>query len=343
MDHSNANDDQSLSGRTRPASNAPPRVLVCLDRSELSRTILSYAVMLARAIKGSLTLMHVVESSSDINSESHDALRWELKHHEARQYMDQLQQRISRHGVPVDIHIGEGRAAEQILAFTRQHPVDFVMLASHGTHGLAEWSLSSTAAKVTGRTHRSIIIVPATPAYQHEEQATCVRRILVPLDDSLSSQTALPMAVRIAKRQNAELILVHALEPLSFHGYSGIAHAGRAIIKAASSIQAEAAQDSFDKLAMHLRNEGVKVSVIVKSDSNPISLIYEMISSRNIDFMVMSAHGSSRCEQYLLARTPAHMASHTPVPLLIVQDLSQEQISAALQKWRYDNASLRRY
>jgi len=308
---------------SRPASTGMFRILVCLDRSELCETVFSYAVMLARAVGGSLTLMHVVESSGDTCSESHDALMWELKHHEARQYMGQLQERISRLSVPVDIQIEEGRAAEQILSFIRQHPVDLVILASHGTHGLAEWSLSSTAAKIIGRTHSSFIIVPATPVYQHEQQESCVRRILV------------------ARQQHAELILAHAIEPASFNNYSGIPHADREIINAASSILASVAQDYFHQVAARLQSEGVKVSVIVTPNSSPIELIYEIVASRNIDFIAMSAHGSSKSEQCPLARTSAHMASHTSVPLLIVQDLGREQITQAMRKRRYDSAPLK--
>ena len=325
----------------RPASTGMSRILVCLDRSELSETVFSYAVMLARTSGGSLTLMHVVESPGNASSESHDALMWELKHHEALQYMGKLQERISQLNVPVDIQIEEGRAAEQILSFIRQHPVDFVILASHGTHGLAEWSLSSTAAKIIGRTLSSFIIVPATPVYQHAEQDSCVRRILVPLDDSLPSQAALPMAIRIARQQHAELILAHAIEPTSFQHHPGIPDADREIVDTASSILASVAKEYFRQIAARLQSEGIKVSVIVTPKSSPIELIYEIVASRNIDFIAMSAHGSSRSEQCTLARTSAHMASHTPVPLLIVQDLDREQISRSLRKPRYDSAPLK--
>jgi nucleotide-binding universal stress UspA family protein len=325
-----------------PASSGMPRVLVCLDRSELSESALSYAVMLARAAGGSLTLMNVVESSGDTTSESHDALVWEFKRHEARQYMGQLLERIRRLDVPVDIHIEEGRAAEQILGFIRQHPVDFLILASHGTHGLAEWSLSSTAAKIISRTHSSFIIVPATPVYQHAEQETCVRRILVPLDESPRSQAALPLAVRIAKQQHAELILAHAIEPASFHHYSGVSPSDREILDAASSVLESVAQNYFRQVAARLKGEGIKVSLIVTPSPSAVELIYEIVASRNIDFIAMSAHGSSGSEQFPFARTSTHLISHAPVPLLIVQDLDREQMSRCLRKRRYDSAPLKR-
>jgi nucleotide-binding universal stress UspA family protein len=329
---------------TRPKSADIPQILVCLDRSELSEAVFSYAVMLARTVGGVLKLTHVIESSANSDSESHDALAWELKHRGAHQYMEQLQERIRRLNVPVDIQIEEGRAAEKILGYIRQHPVDFVILASHGSHGLAEWSLSSTAAKITGHTNSSFIIVPATPAYQHPEQESCIRRILVPLDGSLPSQVALPMAVRIAKQQNAELILAHAIESASFSHHPGISHSDREIVDAASSILASVAHDFIHQIAARLQGEGIKVSVIVTPASNPIDLIYEIVASRNIDFIAMSAHGLSGIEKrpQSLARTSAHMASHTPVPLLIVQDIDREQISQATQKRRYDSAPLKR-
>ncbi len=90
MENHSLSDDPLYCAGAQPASTGASRVLVCLDRSELSETVLSYAVMLARATGGSLTLMNIVESSGDITSESHDALVWELKRNEARQYMAQL-------------------------------------------------------------------------------------------------------------------------------------------------------------------------------------------------------------------------------------------------------------
>ncbi len=74
MENDSLPDDPLKPPGARPASTAVSRVLVCLDRSELSESVLSHAVMLARAAGGSLTLMNVVESSGDITSESHDAL-----------------------------------------------------------------------------------------------------------------------------------------------------------------------------------------------------------------------------------------------------------------------------
>lgn len=341
MEYTNSFEEPPDSLGPRPASAGTPRILLCLDRSELSETVLSYAVMLTRAVAGSLTLMHVVESSCYNRSSSHDVLMWELKQHEARQYMNQVLKRITRLNVPANLRIEEGRAAEQILCFIRQNPVDYVILASHGTHGLAEWSLGSTGAKIIGRTHSSFIVVPATPSYQQAELEPCIRRILVPLDDSLSAQTSLPIAIRIARHHDAELVLAHAIECPGFRHFAGLSHADCAVIDAAKSILESAARNYFEQIAEPLRREDLKVSVIVRSGSNPLALISEVIASMNIDFIVMSAHGSSGSEEYPLARTSAHLTAHTPVPLLVVQDLEREQISNALRKRRYDRAPLR--
>ena len=326
---------------TRPEPDRSPRILLCLDRSELSETILCYAIMLTRALSGSLTLMHVVESPREAAFSSHDVLMWRLKHREALQYMDQVQERITRLEAPADVQIGEGRAAEQILGYMRQNPVDFTILASHGSHGLTEWSLSSTAAKIVGRTNSSFVIVPATPIYQHADLDLSIQRILVPLDDSLASQACLPIAIRIARQQDAEVILMHAIEPVSFKHLPVISDAERKIIDSAALIQKSAARNHFDQIAAHLRNEGLRVQVVVRPNSSPIALMFEIARAMQVDFIAMSAHGSSGSEDYPLSRTSAHMASHTPVPLLIVQGLEKERIQRALHKRRYDRIPLR--
>ena len=329
-----------MAGEKAPTERS--RILVCLDRSELSETVLSYAVMLARATAGSLTLINVVEASGDITSESHDALVWELKRHEAREYMEQMLARVRRLDVTVDVQIEEGRAAEQILGYVRSQSIDYVILASHGSHGLAEWSLSSTATKIVNRTHSSFIIVPATPNYQHAVQESCVRHILVPLDDSPRSLAAIPLAVRIARQQQAELILAHAVECASFHHHAGVPHANRELVDSAMSVLESVAQSYFHQVAERLKGEGIDVSVVLTPSCSPIELIYETVTSRHIDLIIMSAHGASGGEHFPFARTSAHLISHAPVPLLVVQDLDRKQMSRCLQTRRYDRAPTRR-
>ena len=341
MEYTNSFEEPFDSRDNRPERAVAPKVLLCLDRSELSETLLSYAVMLTRALSGSLTLMHVVEPSYEAPSSSHDVFMWRLKHREAHQYMEQVLERTSGLEVPATLQIGEGRAAEQILGFIRQNLVDFVILASHGTHGLAEWSLSSTTAKIVGRAHSSFIIVPAALIAQHAKLKPSIQRILVPLDGSLASQACLPIAIRIARQQDAELILLHAIEPVGFYQLPGISDADRKVLDAAASILESVARKHFDQIAARLQNEGLRVTVEVRSGSNPTTLMSEIISSMDVDFIAMTAHGSSGSEEYPLARTSAHMVSHTPVPLLIVQDLEMEKVTRALRKRHNDRALLR--
>ncbi len=66
------------------------------------------------------------------------------------------------------------------------------------------------------------------------------------------------------------------------------------------------------------------------SRPSSIDLISDIVASGNIGFVVMAAHGSSSSEQYPVARTPAQLISHAPVPLLIVQDRDREQMSRCL-------------
>lgn len=342
METTSLYDDLQIPPDARPASAGMSKILVCLDQSNLSETVLSYAVMLARATTGTPTLINVIESSADTTSHSHDALAWELRRREAHQYMGQLLARIQRLNIAVDIHIEEGRAAEQILGYVRQHPVDLLILASHGSHGLAEWRLSSTATKIINRTLSSFIIVPATPDYQHAEQADCVRRILVPLDDSPRSLAALPLAVRIARQQDAELVLMHAIEPASFHHHPEVSAEDRGILDSAASVLESVAQTYVQQIATRLRGEGIKISCIIAHRQSPIELIYETIAHRGIDFIAMSAHGASGSVEFPFARTSAQLISHAPVPLLIVQDLDRVQMSRCLERRRFDSTPFRR-
>lgn len=325
--------------RSKPDSLEGSCILVCLDRSALGETVLSYAVTLARATNGSLTLVNVVESPDNIASEGHDALVWELRRSEARQYMKQLVERIGRFGINVDLRIEEGRPAERLLATARQQNIEFVVLASHGSHGLGEWNLSSTTAKVVSRTHSSFFVVPATPGYQDTE--TRIRRILVPLDGSMRASSALPLAERIAKQCDAEILLIHAIETTDLTSFSGISSSDRSLVNCAAKVVASAARNHFSQVAARIRADSIDASVIAMPASSPLDLIYDTIVNEDIDLIVVAAHGLSGNKQFPLGRTSEHLVSHAPVPLLVVQDLNRDQMSRCMRRRRFDTAPLK--
>ena len=148
------------------SESQPPTVLVPLDGSGLSATVLEPATRLARALSGELTLLSVVEP---VPSVLPDALVQEIPDpvrdiREARAYLEQTAASIreSDTGMPVSLHVAYGEAAESIVGTARERHVHAIALATHGRGGLTRLLLGSVATSTLRLTDVPVLVYRPT-------------------------------------------------------------------------------------------------------------------------------------------------------------------------------------
>ncbi|HVK68700.1 MAG TPA: universal stress protein [Polyangium sp.] len=101
-------------------------------------------------------------------------------------------------GVVLDVEAGD--PVERIVAFTEAHPTAFVIVgAESGRHG--GLGIGDLAAHTLDRSHAPVIVV-------RPEERLSLTRILVPLDGTPSTASALEPAGDLARRAGASLDLV---------------------------------------------------------------------------------------------------------------------------------------
>src|SRR5205085_451511 len=82
-------------------------------------------------------------------------------------------------------------------------------IGSHGEGGVTDWSLGSTAQQVLATARSSVYIARGPCGAAGEGKGVATKRILLPLDGSLRTESVLPVAARIASAQGAELLRAH--------------------------------------------------------------------------------------------------------------------------------------
>src|SRR4051812_10743197 len=120
-------------------------LVVPLDGSELAERALPYAVQLARASSGSLTLVRVALAPPPARL---DGANWEQEQtqavQEAETYLNAVAQTV-RTRVPVTTQVAYDRAASHILTAVETIGADSVVMATHGRTGLAHLLYGSVA------------------------------------------------------------------------------------------------------------------------------------------------------------------------------------------------------
>jgi nucleotide-binding universal stress UspA family protein len=290
------------------------RILVCLDRSSASETCVPYAISLARTFGSAITFVHVMPPQLQ-GGQMIDALGWEISRQEARGYLERIEREASQAlGEPVDVRLEQGRPAERIVDLARELGADVTVLGGHGNQTPIR-TLGTTAQQILSSMHGSVLIA-------HRSCEVSPRRILVPLDGSQRTESALPAAARLAAAHDAELLLVHVVqEPIVtplLHAADGLDLAQRL----ASRLEA-AAKRYLERLQRQLVQQGTRAQIFVGRHANTHQCLLEISQRERADLIVLSAHGSACDAARAFGSVTTYLLSHSPVPVLVLQDLAE--------------------
>ena len=156
------------------------RILVLLDGSELSESILPHAIHLARMSGGELILLSVCTPPDILNPISYHLIpdrypptrpvQWQKyadrevgrRKKQCSKYLDEVQDRVKREGVSLKTESPLGEPAEEILKYIEDQQIDLVAMATHGRSGIARWRLGSVAEKVLIAASSPVLLIRPT-------------------------------------------------------------------------------------------------------------------------------------------------------------------------------------
>jgi nucleotide-binding universal stress UspA family protein len=141
-----------------------------------------------------------------------------------------------------------------------------------------------------------------------------IRTILVPTDFSQLSACALKVAVAIAKRHHAEIIVLHVIDELhSLQPAEVLLPNIRITADIASTLK-----DLIDSFVEDLRNEtGIKVSGQIKIGV-PYDQICRFSNMNNISLIVMGTHGVSGFREFFIGSEASKVVKYSYCPVLTI-------------------------
>jgi nucleotide-binding universal stress UspA family protein len=139
------------------------KLLVTLDESKESETVLPHIESLASKLNAMVTLLHVVVPPYHIYPISggigyyggegivkvpySDAEVKPLKER-AREYLQKVSDKLKDKGIRTNLEVRTGSAADEIIEAAQELGIDLVAMATHGESGLSRWEYGSIADKV---------------------------------------------------------------------------------------------------------------------------------------------------------------------------------------------------
>ncbi len=186
-------------------------ILVPVDFSEFSDKALEYALEVAENFNANLTLLHAVVLFQDDVAEEQRLQEYEewVKKHEEQIHtqINNHKKRVDERNIEVDTVIMRGiSAGDVILEYLDNHPMDLVIMGTHGRTGFKHLFQGSAAEKVVRLSPTPVLTIHRS--VKHFQ----INNILVPIDFSPHSKKATDYAVYLAKNFNARIDFMHIVE-----------------------------------------------------------------------------------------------------------------------------------
>ena len=144
-------------------------------------------------------------------------------------------------------------------------------------------------------------------------------RVLVAIDGSAPSATAIDLVAGVAWRPGTELIVAEAVE--SGAGLFGGSWPALALVEAKSleaDIRAEAERTVQEALG-RLARPGLNVDAVVLR-GRPAGAIIDRARAMQADLIIVGSRGHGRIESMLLGSVSAELIDHAPIPVLVARN-----------------------
>lgn len=320
------------------------RIIVPLDGSPLAERALPVAAQIARASHATLVLLHAVKPLIDYGYTPHPshtlsftpALQ-EQDVESAQNYLTTVSYQEVLAGLKIERVALTGLAVPIILAYTRIHNANLIVMSSHGATGVQRWALGSVAQKVVRQSTAPVLVLHAESPREAEFHPLTERplRALVALDgSSLAESTLQPTAqvmAALAGPGQAELHLMRIIKRYTDY------HHRKINIKVMEHAQQEAAS--------YLNTIATTVSANVKVTSSELisdDIAGTLIEAAEVgiaegplegcDMLALATHGRTGLPHIMMGSITEHILGRTTLPLLVVHPSETQMDQAPLKE-----------
>ncbi len=290
------------------------QIMVPLDGSRFAESALPTALTLSRLTGSDVRLVMVEEPIPALAYELDDSVVREW----SSAYLGKVTQHAAQHaGGTLTHQVLSGHVVEALEAEAGACGADLVVMATHGRGVLTRAWLGSVADAFLHQTSRPVLLVrPQDEASADMLDDVAYGKVLVPLDGSDLSESALDHALRLGALFDASYHLVRVVPyaidivspylPTTFQMNQDLVEEARA-----------SALEYLEGHADVLRARGLTVECSVRVDAQAGHGILKEAEAHGCDLIAMATHGRSGLRRAILGSATDKVLRGTCVPLLL--------------------------
>lgn len=303
------------------------RVTACVDRTDGGDHVVRQAFTMAKALAAPVTLFQVLEGQPG-QATCPDPIEWDLRRYEARRSLGRLAEVPDDRTRLAEVRLAEGQVGEEICRLTREQPSGLLVLGTRGAEDPKGQGIGGTILNVLHGAFGSVLLVPSSSL---TEANAAYRHILVPVDGSPWGESVIPLAARLARANDAELLLVHVVpspELTEARPYEAVdLELRRQVVER----NARAVRAYLDRLRNAVAALDLRVRVLLLQGDDVRTTLGRVICDEHADLVVLSArgHGLGAHADIPYGSVTAYLVAHCPAPILIVRSPAPAPMQAA--------------
>ncbi len=290
------------------------RILVPLDGSELAERALLPARELAAVFGSEVRIVSVCSGRAD----DHGRVMRAYLEQKAAEFKSGLR----NPSATVHLEILEGDPADRIVDEARRKNVDLIVIASHGHTGILLWAMGGTAQKIIHDSPVSVLLVRATAQAREKSLPGVFGKILLPLDALETGERALPFALEIAEKLNAQVTLFGVVESgqrvHTIGGQNYVHFSEQRVVEMKNELTAY-----LDRTAGKFVERRVPVRREIRLGDAAHEIIkYSRKAGTRI--VIMSGHSRSGLRKWVFGSVSTKVLHGSKIPLLLVKTEKKE-------------------
>jgi nucleotide-binding universal stress UspA family protein len=296
----------------------PTRILCATDLSDTTSSVaVAHAARLARKFAGRVYLCHVADLTPATLYESPRLVLTTLEEirHKAE---EQILACMKDQGVDWEPLLLEGHPGTRIAEIAEEIDAHIVVVATHGRGALQRFFLGSVTNELLHTLKRPLLIVRErgpggrVPVGRELE----LEKIVVGCDFSADAELALSYASSLAQELQAELCLLHVLEPLA---YQGLTPSTKALAEDLRGAVRSAVEGRLASLVDAEARNWARVRTAIAS-GKPSAEIIQFAEREGADLIVVGSSGMGPIGRLIVGSTAEAIVRHATLPVLVVRE-----------------------
>lgn len=273
-------------------------ILLPTDFSQNADNALTFAVEIARLVRGNLILFHSYSVQLiDPNMPAEIYLSaYQEEEKTAKESLEELKQRIVQNNrdetgaelFTTEAVVSQGLVVDETLSMIKDFKIDLVVMGTHGASGITELILGSNTASVIELSPVPVLAIPHNRPYRD------ITNVVYAYDDIKSGLPSFRKLLEFAEIYNADITLLHIID--------------------SAKDTVELNKREFEKIKSATSYEKLKLELVM--EENVIEGINEYVNTNDVDVLAMTIKKRNLFDRIFNKSLTKKMAYHTRIPLL---------------------------